>query len=323
MKYSKENLEEILKFWNLEFLGIREDLVIAGSPERTDFRVVIKSKEDTLYLLENFSQSLVKTKDKIIDVLEFLESKKLEKINNYIENKDGEYITEYDGKFWQLQKFIIGDDLDRINYIFDEWRGDVLADWLISFKEKSKDIDIKNKEIFSLKDYVYQIYTDVQNNDSQIIPRLRPIIEFLESNFMDNYNKLPNSFCHGDYHPLNVIWSQNSIKAVIDWEFCGYKSEIYDIANMISCVGMENPESLTRGLIIGFTKKIREEKVIQNISWKYLIDFMIAIRFAWLAEWLRKDIPEMIDLELTYMHLLKDNYQDLNNISFTHSPNNY
>jgi homoserine kinase type II len=317
MEYNLDNLQKILNFWDIKLLKTRDDFIIAGSPERIDFRVVLESKDNNLYLLENFSQKILETKNKIIDVLSFLENNDLQKTNNYIKNKNNEYIFEDDGKFWQIQKFIIGNELDRINYIFEEWRGEALAKWLIDFKDKSKDIRIKDQKIFSLKDYVYQIYQDVRNNDPEIVPRLKPIIDFLESDFMDNYHKLPIAFCHGDYHPLNVIWSKNNIKTVIDWEFCGYKSEIYDIANMVSCVGMENPECLNQGLIMGFIQEIKSSKVIEEISWKYLLNFMIAIRFAWLAEWLRKKIPEMIDLELTYMHLLKDNHQDLNNTWFT------
>jgi len=40
------------------------------------------------------------------------------------------------------------------------------------------------------------------------------------------------AFCHGDYHPMNIIWSADDIKCVIDWEFSEYKSEIYDAANI-------------------------------------------------------------------------------------------
>ena len=317
MKYSLNDLKEILESWDLKVLKARKDLIITGSPERTDFRVVLETKDGRLYLLENFSQKILKTKEKIIDVLEYLENKNLEKINNYIKNKDGQYIMEFAGKFWQVQKFIISQDLDRINYIFEGWRGEVLAEWLIDFRNKSQNIIIKDQKVFSLKDYVYQIFKDVQEHDPEIIPRLRPIIDFLESDFMDNYNKLPVAFCHGDYHPLNVIWSKDDIKIVIDWEFCGFKPEIYDIANLVSCVGMENPECLNRGLIIEFIKEIKSANIIQDISWQYLIDSMIALRFAWLAEWLRKDIPEMVNLELDYMHLLRDNYQDLNDSLFT------
>jgi len=33
-------------------------------------------------------------------------------------------------------------------------------------------------------------------------------------------------------------------------------------------------------------------------------DFVVALRFAWLSEWLRRDDVEMIALELDYMDLL-------------------
>ncbi len=56
------------------------------------------------------------------------------------------------------------------------------------------------------------------------------------------------SFCHGDLHPLNVIWGEKSIRAVIDWEFSGIKPEIYDLANMLGCLGMEDPANLFRPL---------------------------------------------------------------------------
>jgi homoserine kinase type II len=38
-----------------------------------------------------------------------------------------------------------------------------------------------------------------------------------------------------------------------------------------------------------------------------LIEFVIAIRFAWLSEWLRHEDREMIALETDYMNLLADN----------------
>ncbi len=322
MLYTKSDLKKILNFWNISFAKIRTEFVISGSPERNDFRIVVEDNSASLYLLENFSEKSRLTKKRIIDILNFLDSQGLKKINKYLKNKNDKYILEYDAKFWQIQKFIIANNLDRNNYIYDEWRGKVLAKWLINFQEKSKNIKLQNIsgiEIFSLKKYVSQIYKDVQANNPEIISQLKPIINFLESDLMDNYENLTLSFCHGDYHPLNVIWSERDIKAVIDWEFCGYKPEIYDIANMISCVGMEDPECLDKGLVKSFIKELRLSHIISEFSWKYLVDFMIAIRFAWLAEWLRKKDLAMIDLELTYMHLLKNNYHDLNKIFNTSS----
>ena len=44
------------------------------------------------------------------------------------------------------------------------------------------------------------------------------------------------AFAHGDYHPLNVIWTKAGIAAVIDWEFSGLKPEMYDAAILVGCL---------------------------------------------------------------------------------------
>ena len=106
---------------------------------------------------------------------------------------------------------------------------------------------------------------------------------------------------------MNVIWSAKGINAVIDWEFLGYKPEIYDIGMMIGCLGMEKPQSLTGDLVFEFVKRLKESGLIAEISWSYLFEFVLALRFAWLSDWLRKSDHEMIDLEVVYIQLLLEN----------------
>jgi homoserine kinase type II len=43
------------------------------------------------------------------------------------------------------------------------------------------------------------------------------------------------------------------------------------------------------------------------MSRKYLLEAVIAIRFAWLSEWLRKRDMEMVELEIVYLKLLVQN----------------
>ena len=45
-----------------------------------------------------------------------------------------------------------------------------------------------------------------------------------------------------------------------------------------------------------------------------LLEYIIALRFAWLSEWLRHKDHEMIELETVYMKLLIDNANDLKHI---------
>ena len=115
---------------------------------------------------------------------------------------------------------------------------------------------------------------------------------------------------------LNIIWGQGSIQAVIDWEFCGTKPEIYDLANLLGCLGMEDPQSLYGPFVHRLIGRLRRSGIFADISWSALPDLMLAIRFAWLSEWLRKNDRPMIRLEADYMSLLMEHRQDLKSNHF-------
>jgi homoserine kinase type II len=208
--------------------------------------------------------------------------------------------------------FVLGVLLDREKYMYEKWRGPVLANFLIELRRKSHALPFLDpSKAFSLKDYVYKLIREINLYNKDIKDEIKDIDFFLKKNFMPAYEKLPVAFCHGDYHPLNIIWSADDIKCVIDWEFSGYKSEIYDAANLIGCVGVEDPQSLTGDLIKSFIADMKEAGIISKTSWKYLVEFIIAFRFAWLSEWLRRRDTEMIRLELDYMRLLIENKSSL------------
>jgi len=208
--------------------------------------------------------------------------------------------------------FVSGVPLDREKYIYEKWRGPVLADFLIELRRKSQGLPfIDASEVFSLKDYVHKLIREINLYNKDIKAEIKDIAGFLEKDLMPVYKKLPVAFCHGDYHPLNIIWSTDDIKCVIDWEFSGYKNELYDAANLIGCVGVEDPESLTGELVKSFIADIKEARIISKTSWHYLVEFIVALRFAWLSEWLRHKDSEMIRLELDYMQLLIDNKNSL------------
>lgn len=75
---------------------------------------------------------------------------------------------------------------------------------------------------------------------------------------------LSYAFCHGDLHPLNVIWMHDKIHAVIDWEFAGFKPDIYDAANLVGCAGIENPEGLSMPMVTAFLQSIRKADMIKG-----------------------------------------------------------
>ncbi len=302
-------------FWNIKVKQIRRDIHIAGSPERCEIRFVVEDYEDRLYILESIFDEDIDHKLKIIYTLEYLFNQGLTKIEPYICTEKNEYITSCDSRFWQLMPYVNGVALNRPEYVFEKWRGRPLAEFLINLREKSPEVPYSDgTKPFSIKDYIYALVHQVQQYKPDLIDKIKPVIRFLENGFMDVHDRLPTGFCHGDYHGLNIIWTSNGIHTVIDWEFLGYKPEMYDAANLIGCIGVEDPESLPGELIREFIIGLQGAGLFSAMSWCYLIELIIAIRFAWLSEWLRHEDHEMIMLETVYMTLLMNNSNNLKKI---------
>ena len=296
---------ELAERWGISFSRIRPDLVPAGSPERTIFRVVIAGDGDRLFVLERIPPQTRHVKLRILQSLEWLARKGMHGIVPYVSGRDGRYIQEFGGGLWQLMPFVCGVALDRERYLHEKWRADVLARFLIELHVQSRGLPFfSGKAPFSIKAYIATLVRQIDKHRAGIIPRVRRVAGFLERGFMDLHDSLSVGFCHGDYHPLNIIWGRKNLKAIIDWEFCGMKPEIYDVANMVGCLGMEHPSSLAGELTVSFIRAMRDEGGFAETSWTCLPEFVVALRFAWLSEWLRKDDVEMIGLELDYMDLL-------------------
>lgn len=310
--HSAERLKEVLKSWGVDLKRICPEIDIAGSPERCDYRTVIEDKKKRLFIIENISPQIVTHKVRIIQTLEYLRDNGLETVQPYVPPREDSYVVHHQESYWQLAPFVEGVALKRPEYVFDRWRGSVLANFLIDLKKTSVDIPFFDKNVpFSIKKYVYEMSHKLEIHEPVLKGKVQPAVHFLEKSFMENHDDIPIAFSHGDYHPLNVIWSEKGINAVIDWEFTGYKPEIYDACTLVGCIGIENPQALIGDLVIDFFRTIKDVDFFSEMSWKYFLEFALAIRFGWLAEWLRKSDVEMIDLEVVYMNLLVDNAEIL------------
>lgn len=308
LPFNRENLKTVANLWQIRLKKLHPRIAIQGSPERSLFRIVLEDRQGRYFLLEQIAQKSLEHKKQVARTLDLLAGKKLARIRPYLTNENGDFILKYKNDFWQMSPFVQGKELDREKYIFEKWRGPVLAGFLIDLSHKSQKLPFNDScNVFSLKNYVYKLVREINLYNKDIRDEIKRVICFLEKDFMPIYEKLSVAFCHGDYHPLNVIWSTDDIKCVIDWEFCGFKSELYDVANLIGCIGVEDPQSLLGELVKSFIARMKKSGIISKTSWKYLLEFVVALRFAWLAEWLRRKDKEMIQLELDYMRLLIDN----------------
>ncbi|HUN53584.1 MAG TPA: aminoglycoside phosphotransferase family protein [Smithella sp.] len=310
--FSKEILKAVAGHWKVQLKKLHYNIPVQGSPERSIFRVVLEDKNGVLFVLEQIPAKSLEIKQQIAAMVDFLSKKKLAHIQPYLADETEKYIIKHKEDLWQMIPFVQGVMPDRQKYMYEKWRGRALAAFLIELRRKSQNLPFSDsRKVFSLKNYMYKLIREINLYNKNIKNHINDIACFLEKDFMSAYEKLPVAFCHGDYHPMNVIWSADDIQCVIDWEFSGVKREIYDAANLIGCVGVEDPQSLTGELVKNFISDMKTAGIISKTSWKYLVEFIVALRFAWLSEWLRRKDTEMIGLEMDYMRLLIENKNSL------------
>jgi homoserine kinase type II len=305
---SHEEIEKILCHWQLKLHRLRPDIEITGSPERTEYRTVLEDETSALWLLEKIPHHLYSHKLGIIRLLDRLRNSGMEGIEPYFQNETGAAIVSHEKTSWQMIPFISGIPLNRPAYVMEAWRGTVMAQFLTRLKVHTlKCRPTHRSGIFSITDYISALMKTIAQQTPELIDPLTPIVSFINSFLAPIMADLPVHLCHGDYHPLNIIWGENRLLRVIDWEFYGFKPEAYDAANMVGCLGMEDPAALSGPLVRSFLDTLNTGAFMSPISRKHFLALILAIRFGWLSEWLRKKDTEMIHLELTYMYLLMDN----------------
>lgn len=307
-----ETVRRVVSHWSLHFKSIRSDLDLQGSPERSVRRAAFEDETGGLFVLEQISPSQRDKKCFISKTLNQLRAAGLKQVDPYLQTPTGDFLTFCNGAWWQVLPFVAGTPLDRPGYIRDAPKGDTLAIFLRDLSRHAKNISPdRAMPCFSLKHYILKLEKEMTRYDPDAGRRVAPIVDYLRRFFMKAHDTLPAAFCHGDYHPLNIIWRGHTIAAVIDWEFCGFKPDIYDAANLVGCIGMEHPSGLTGGLVMSFIGTMRRDSFISAQGWSLFAEFVLALRFAWLAEWLRKKDKAMIDLEEVYMNLLLKNLEGL------------
>ncbi len=294
--------------WNIRFKIERPDINIEGSPERTLSRMAIQDISGDLFLIEKFSKDKFSIRQTVALAVHYLNLQGLDSALAYEKTTTDEFLPFFEQHCYGLTSFLHSTALQRPDYLSSKKMGDSFASFLIQMNSASVQIDSEvSLATFSIKDYIYKIFIEMKQYDPGAYNKFSPFLVFLEDQFMDAHDQLPLGFCHGDLHPLNVIWDNDQIRAVIDWEFIGIKPQIYDAANLVGCAGIENPNGLAMPMVTTFLQRLQKQKIFDRAGWKFFVEYILALRFAWLSEWLRKKDDEMIEMEAAFMKILVDN----------------
>lgn len=313
MDHKENKIKDITRLFDVNMKKTRPEFKISGSPERSDFRCVVEDEDGVLFLVEAFEYSKSDIKEKIAETIDILHTNGLTRTIPYLKSREGYFIIKNPDASWQMSRFFVSDNIERPDYLKISAIGEEFASFLYDLRKISSEVieDGKHFSFFSIKNYIFSMMTMIEKNDPEIMDKIKPVYNLLADCFFKAHDSLNKGFCHGDIHPMNVIWSDNRITAVIDWEFMGLKPEIYDLANLLGCIGIEDPSSLGGDLVNKMIARLKKNQVYMPESWNILPEFVIAVRFGWLSEWLRKKDTEMIRLETDFMNLLVNYNNDI------------
>lgn len=297
-------LTDTLNRWNTQFLRLRPDLSLCGSPERCAARMAVEDQTGACLILEELAPQTVSAKQRIADSLQHLAHHGL-RVVTPLPGANGRCIQQVRGRFWQLTPFVASQPLDHATYWQEAWRGQALARYLTDLRHAARNLALTTP-VFDLPGYVRRIMADAAGRHPRVWQELRPVRVLLDSRLPEMHADLPVMFSHGDPHPGNMLWGRKDILTAIDWEFCGPKHALYDPALIIGCVGSEAPEALDGPFVRGFLATLRDRGQLDSRQETALPVVTLAQRTAWLAEWLRREDREMIDFEIFYMQLLAD-----------------
>jgi homoserine kinase type II len=297
---------DLLERFGLAPARPRPDLAPPGSPERCVARSVAEDAEGGLWLLERIGPDQAPSRERIGRLLAALKQSGLDRLLPYRPCPDGGYVLAACGGCWQASPFLPGKPLPAPDYTAWNEPGQDLGTFLADLRKASAGAELPpGLEDFSQAAYVDRIMADVARCGPGLLPRLTPVRERLTP-FLEAEPGLPRVLSHGDLHPHNAVWRSGRLAAAIDWEFTGFKHELYDPAVTLGCIGMEDPASFRQGAAAALLHTLRERGLVRPEHAGLLRPALAAARFGWLAEWLRRRDLEMVAQELDYLDLLLD-----------------
>jgi len=300
-------ISKVLEHFNIEFENT-SSFEIYGAPSRSADRVVVTDKNGEKFIVEKHHFWNMGKKLKIAENINLLYNNGFDKCSPYIYSVQGIPVIEFENRCWMIQKFISHDILQRPDYLDDGLKGANAAKALLKMYDVSRNLQMNDAiDSFSLAEHTLKTVEKIRNIHPEISAKTPDVINIIGHSFKDLIEEMPLVFCHGDYHPLNILWNGDNVKTVIDWEFSGYRPILTDIANIIGCAGFEDVSAFNRDFVRNFLEVIKNSGLLSDKLFEQIILFALGFRFSgWLNEWINDKDETMVQREIKYLNLLRE-----------------
>ena len=304
---NKETISKVLEFYGIVFKDFSNE-EIYGAPSRAADRTVVTDVHGKRFLVEKHHFWNMQRKEKLADNINLLHKNGFLSCTPYVESPFCRSVTEFDNRCWMVAPFVEHQTLARPEYLDSGKAGTAAAETLIKMYEVSSKIEMNDVPgAFSLLIHTQNLISKIRNCHGKIYSRIKEPLDIIENLFSKSIVSSRIIFCHGDYHPLNILWKNDVPASVIDWEFSGYRPALTDIANMIGCAGFEDFTAFDRNFVKEFSKTIKTSGFFSDRELEDLSMFILGFRFSgWLNEWINDSDNEMIDREINYLNFLKN-----------------
>jgi len=304
---NRQTLSKVLDLYGIVFKDISNE-EIYGAPSRAADRTVVTDVHGKRFLVEKHHFWNMQRKEKLADNINLLHKNGFLSCTPYVENPFCRSVTEFDNRCWMVAPFVEHETLDRPGYLDSHEAGLAAAETLIKIYEVSSKTEMNDVPGgFSLLVHTNNLMSKIRSCHKEIYLRIKEPADVIEKHFSSVIISSRTLFCHGDYHPLNILWKNNVPVSVIDWEFSGYRPALTDIANMIGCAGFEDFTAFDRSFVKEFLKTIKTSGFFSDRELEDLSMFILGFRFSgWLNEWINDSDNEMIEREINYLNFLKE-----------------
>lgn len=295
--------KEILDLWKIEF-SETVPLNIPGSPERASDRFAIKDTKNRKFILEKHHFWNKKRKTAIATNISLLKGQGYERCQPYLMSANNQTVEEFENRCWMVQPYVENDHLKRPDYLDNGEMGRNCARRLIELKNIDSSKLIDTVEGFCLKEHTENLLKKIEGS-RHVKKDISKILSVVRERFLPELDSVDKIFSHGDLHPLNILWKDNDVKVIIDWEFSGFRYEFTDVANLIGCLGFEHPTAFKRDFYLSLMDELDKNNYFSKKTRENIFLYVFGFRFsAWLNEWHKKNDIEMIELELDYLEIL-------------------
>lgn len=298
-------LKEVLKKWSLELADIVDEN-IPGSPERASDRFVVTDIGNKKFIVEKHHFWNKDRKTKIAKNIRKIKESGLNTCQPYLISDNEVAVEEFSNRCWMVQPFVDNDPILRPEYLDNEKMGRSCAKLLTDLKSFQKADLYETVEGFDLKRHTEEFIEKIE--DSRHIRRdITRIIQRVRGDYLPKLSSVEKVFSHGDLHPVNILWENSEVKVLIDWEFSGFRHEFTDVANLVGCLGFEHPSAFQRGFYLSLIDELDKNDYFSKEVRENLFLYVFGFRFsAWLNEWHKKNLGDMVELELDYLEILLD-----------------